>query len=149
MKPLHLGIAAALGLGVILVVVALQMQTPATAPRVGVEPQLAPTPLPTGQLLAIGTREAQDDLYCMGVIDAAHGGPEHASEPGAARWRNMMRAFALAGADKLIAARAATAETTFEIADAHHDQAARDLAEGTLRISLSTCERRGMALLPD
>jgi hypothetical protein len=97
--------------------------------------------------LTIGSKDAQDDLYCSGLIYAVHKANAHDSQSQAADKRRAdVIALAQAGIAKLKAEGAATDTTTALIADAHAAQASKDLDTASLRIPYETCVARADAL---
>jgi hypothetical protein len=97
-------------------------------------------------LLAVGSNDAKDDLYCSGLIFAAHRASADTLSEEAQKRRAHVVALASAGVEKLIAAKAAGASETAAIADAHAAKAAEDFAAGTPRITLEVCQERAAAL---
>lgn len=97
-------------------------------------------------LLAVGSDGAKDDLYCSGLIFAAHRASADTLSDEAQKRRAHVIGLASAGVEKLIAAKAAGATETGAIADAHAAKAAEDFAAGTPRITLEACQQRAAAL---
>jgi hypothetical protein len=108
-----------------------------------------PAAPPAADLLAVGSDDAKDDLYCSGLIFAAHrASADTLSDDEAQKRRDHVIALASAGVQKLMAAKAAGATETAAIADAHTAKAAKDFAAGTPRITLESCQERAAALPP-
>lgn len=107
----------------------------------------APNPAPA-DLLGLGPDEAKDDLYCSGMIFAAHRESADTLSDDAQKRRARVVALASAGVEKLIAAKAADATQTAAIADAHAAKAAEDIATGTPRLTVEACEQRASAQKP-
>ena len=103
------------------------------------------TPAPSDPL-ALGPQDAKDDLYCTGVLSAALDNVADRMSPEAATLRTQIVALAGAGVAKLIAAGAATPDTTAAISDAHAAQAKQDIAAGIPRLTLEACSSRAKAL---
>jgi hypothetical protein len=118
---------------------------PAEAPPAPVAaPEPAPA-LPAEPLLA-GSQEARDDLYCSGLIYAVHKASPHDSLSAAADTRRLNAiALAASGVARLKAERVAT-NAAAAIADAHSEQASKDLDASALRIPYETCVARADAL---
>lgn len=113
----------------------------------------APTPaLPTvptapGDLLAIGSDGAKDDLYCSGVIFAFHQTQPDAATDDAQARREAIVALAESGVGKLKSEGVAADAASASIADAHALKAAQDFDTQTLRISESDCLVRAAAVI--
>jgi hypothetical protein len=164
LRPLQIvGLLAVVGFGIKLVMLLTEPKRdpfhlpgamPLSAP---VEPALpeppmiappvaeAPNPVPA-DLLSLGSDEAKDDLYCSGLIFAAHRVSPDTLSDAAQERRAQVVALASAGVEKLIAAKAADAIQTGAIADAHAAKAAEDFAAGTPRLTLEACEQRATVL---
>jgi hypothetical protein len=97
--------------------------------------------------LSAGSTEARDDLYCQGLIFAAHISAIDLADPKERRRGLLSPALASAGADRLIKEGVATRETTAIFARAHTDVAVQDYAKGKPRIPLATCEARAETAL--
>jgi hypothetical protein len=108
-------------------------------------PSLPETPVvipPPLDLLIVGSDAARDDLYCSGIMFAAHraSGDEFSAEAQARRDRAI--ALAEAGVAKLLSEGAAQTGETGAIADVHSTRALDDFTAGTPRISVEECEAR-------
>lgn len=97
--------------------------------------------------LAIGPDDAKDDLYCSGLIYAAHRASADPTSPEAEARRNNVIALAEAGTGKLIAAGAADKTQSTAIADAHAAKAQSDFTNAAPRITLDACTARAAALV--
>ncbi len=109
----------------------------------------ATSPAPAGvaaDLLAVGSDDAKDDLYCSGLIFAAHRANADTLTAEAQTRRDQVIALASAGVEKLVAANAVAATETAAIADAHSAKAAEDFTAGTPRITLDACHHRAEAI---
>lgn len=111
-------------------------------PSAGVTPT---TPAPISDPLNVGSDDAKDDLYCSGVIFAAHRASQDTLSAEAQKRRDRVIALAERGTSKLVAAGAADATQTAAIADAHSEKAMQDYAAGSPRIPLNDCEARADA----
>jgi hypothetical protein len=163
LRPLQIvGLLAVLGFGTKLVLLLTEpkhdpFHLPGALPiSEPIQPRVAEPPATTANatnpattpadLLALGSDDAKDDLYCSGLIFAAHReGPDVVSDEAQERRANVV-ALASAGVEKLIAAKAADSSQTGAIADAHTAKATEDFAAGTPRITLDACEQRAAAL---
>lgn len=115
----------------------------ASAPAEGV-------PLPAGDLLALGSVGARDDLYCSAVIYNANPEVSDALAPvdEALLRKAQMMGFIIgeAGINRLISEGAAHATHARAIAEAYAVQVARDARSGSLRLSADTCLARAQAI---
>ncbi len=102
-------------------------------------PVVIPPPLDP---LIVGSDAARDDLYCSGIIFAAHRASGDEFSPEAQARRDRVIALAEAGVAKLLSEGAAQTGETAAIADAHSTRALDDFAVGTPRISVEECEAR-------
>lgn len=118
-----------------------------TPPQVIAPPDApaAPAATPISDPLAVGSDDAKDDLYCSGVIFAAHRASADAVSADARKRRDRVIALAERGTGKLVAAGVADSTQTAAIADAHAEKAQQDYAAGTPRIPLNDCETRADA----
>lgn len=107
-------------------------------------PPLAP------DLLAIGSQDARDDLYCSAVIYEANPDVSDALAPvdEALLRKAQMLGFIVgeSGINRLIAEGAAHATHARAIADAYAAQIEKDVRAGTTRISLEDCNQRAQAV---
>lgn len=98
---------------------------------------------PISDPLNVGPDDAKDDLYCSGIIFAAHrANPDDIASPEAQKRRDRVIALADRGTTKLVSAGVADATQTAAIADAHSEKAMQDYAAGNPRIPLADCEAR-------
>jgi hypothetical protein len=104
-----------------------------------------PPPANTDELVKIGSTDAQDDLYCSGLIAAAHGSTQYNDPADGQRQRDRIIALAERGTGKLLAAGAADKSQTAAIADAHGAKAMTDYGNGEPRIPFKDCEARADA----
>lgn len=117
-------------------------------PSPGAPAPTLPTPAaPGGDLLAIGSDGAKDDLYCSGVIFAFHQTQPDAATDDAQARREAIVALAEAGVGKLKTEGVATDATSAGIADAHALKAAQDFDAQTLRITEPDCLLRAAAVI--
>lgn len=111
------------------------------------EPEIPQGDSVLAEPLLIGSGDARDDLYCSGLLFAAHQASGDVFSDEAQRQRDRVIALSDAGVAKLIAEGVANASQTGAIANAHADLAAADLAAGMPRISIEECEVRGTKLI--
>jgi hypothetical protein len=97
--------------------------------------------------LLVGSADARDDLYCSGLLFAAHRETGDTLSAEASIRRERIIALADSGVEKLLASGAVDATQTGMVADAHAELAVSDFAAGTPRISVAECEVRGTRLL--
>lgn len=115
-------------------------------------PQAAPTvpPAPPADPLAVGSKEARDDLYCSAMIYEENPSPPNALNPidEAILRKAQMLGFIIgeAGINKLVEEKAAHATHAALISDAYAEQVAKDVAAKKPRISLDECNTRAKAL---
>ena len=123
-------------------------------------PQQAPAPtaypLPPGapplpdDLLAIGSQEAHDDLYCSALIYEENPDVSDALAPVDEALLRKAQALGFvigeAGINKLIAEKAAHATHARAIADAYAAQVEKDMRAKSVRISLDACNKRAAAV---
>jgi len=107
-----------------------------------------PSPNVPGYLLALGSEDARDDLYCSGLLYAAYGARGDSFSPEAQTQREQVVALAQSGVDKLVAEGVADRTRTAAIADAHSAEAAKDLAAGLPRMTIDACRARAILLPP-
>lgn len=110
-------------------------------------PECPEGPSVLAEPLLVGSSDARDDLYCSGLLFAAHRATADVLSEAAEARRNRVIALGDAGVEKLLAAGAVDATQTGMVADAHAELAAADFAAGTPRISVAECEVRGTRLL--
>jgi len=107
-------------------------------------PPLAP------DLLAIGSQEARDDLYCSAVIYNANPEVSDALAPvdEALLRKAQMMGFVVSesGINRLMEEKAAHATHARTIADAYAAQVEKDVRANTLRISADDCMKRAQAV---
>jgi hypothetical protein len=114
-------------------------------------PQLPPGAPPLApDLLAIGSQEARDDLYCSAVIYDANPEVSDALAPvdEALLRKAQMMAFVVgeSGINRLMEEKAAHATHARAIADAYAVQVEKDARASTLRISADDCMKRAQAV---
>ena len=101
-------------------------------------------------LLAIGSQDARDDLYCSAVIYDANPEVSDALAPvdEALLRKAQMMAFVVgeAGINRLMEEKAAHATHARAIADAYAVQVEKDAQANTLRISADDCLKRAQAV---
>lgn len=106
-------------------------------------------PLPA-DLLAVGSQEARDDLYCSALIYNANPDVSDALAPVDEALLRKAQALAFivgeAGINKLVEAKAIHATHARAIADAYAAQVEADMKTGTPRISLEACNARAAAV---
>ncbi|MEQ1753399.1 MAG: hypothetical protein ABL973_04635 [Micropepsaceae bacterium] len=117
--------------------------SPVTSPT----PAPVPDTTPIADPLSVGSQEAQDDLYCSGLIFAKHLETGDILSDDSRKRREQIVALAKSGYTRLVAERAVPATKISDIADAHTAQAQRDYAAGTPRIALEKCLER--AAIPE
>jgi hypothetical protein len=137
-----------------------QGESPAAAtaleqPAVTAAPPLPPgvPPLPA-DLLAVGSQEARDDLYCSALIYAANPDVSDALAPvdEALLRKAQTLGFIIgeAGINKLVEAKAIHATHARAVADAYAAQVAKDEKAGAPRLALEACNARAAAVpLPE
>jgi hypothetical protein len=116
-----------------------------------VTPVEAPAPQPVADPLSAGSQSAKDDLYCAGVILAAHPQPLESVVPVESaiimRAENRALALSIAGTGKLIDEKITTAPQAGVFADAHAEVAVKDSIARKTRIPLEDCEKRADKLM--
>ena len=132
--------------------VAAPETAPAQAPEAAGLPAGAP-PLPA-DLLAVGSQQARDELYCQALIYAENPDVSDALAPVDEAQLRKRQALGFiigeAGINKLVEEKAAHATHARAIADAYAAQVAKDLKAGAPRISLDDCNARARAVpLPE
>ncbi len=109
--------------------------------------EAAPPPIPNP--LEIGSQDARDDLYCAGLIFAAHPEPMNAPVPVEHAQILRIHGFALGlsleGASKLIAEGVALPVQTGDVGAAWGDLAYDEYEAGSPRIPVETCLERARA----
>jgi hypothetical protein len=130
-------------------VVAMTDAAAEPAPPAG--PQLPPGMPPLApDLLAIGSQDARDDLYCAAVIYDANPDVSDALAPvdEALLRKAQMLGFIVgeSGINKLMNEQAAHATHARAIADAYAVQVEKDSRANTLRISNDDCVKRAQAI---
>jgi hypothetical protein len=130
-------------------VVAMTDAAAEPAPPAG--PQLPPGVPPLApDLLAIGSQDARDDLYCAAVIYDANPDVSDALAPvdEALLRKAQMLGFIVgeSGINKLMNEQAAHATHARAIADAYAVQVEKDSRANTLRISNDDCVKRAQAI---
>jgi len=121
------------------------------APASVTTPQLPPgaPPLPP-DLMAIGSQEARDDLYCSAMIYNANPDVSDALAPvdEALLRKAQMMGFVVgeSGINRLISEKAAHATHARAIAEAYAAQVDKDVRANTPRISLDDCMARAHAV---
>lgn len=127
-----------------------------TAPQVApATPQLPPgaPPLPP-DLMAVGSQEARDDLYCSALIYNANPDLSDALAPVDEALLRKAQALGFiigeAGINLIVTAKAAHATHARALADAYAAQVEKDVAAGRPRIPLDECNKRAAAIpLPE
>ncbi len=109
--------------------------------RLPVMPAIIQPPLDP---IIVGSDAARDDLYCSGIVYAAHRASGDEISPEAQVRRDRVVALAEAGVAKLIREGAATSNDTAAIADANAARALDDYAAGIPRISEAECLARSL-----
>ncbi len=122
-----------------------------TAPAKPAGPQLPPGAPPLApDLLAIGSQEARDDLYCSAVIYDANPEVSDALAPvdEALLRKAQMMGFIVgeSGINRLMGEKAAHATHARAIADAYAAQVEKDARANALRISADACMKRAQAV---
>jgi hypothetical protein len=130
-------------------VVAMKDAAAEPAPPAG--PQLPPGVPPLApDLLAVGSQDARDDLYCAAVIYDANPDVSDALAPvdEALLRKAQMLGFIVgeSGINKLMNEQAAHATHARAIADAYAVQVEKDSRANTLRISNDDCVKRAQAI---
>ncbi len=130
---------------------ALAVEAPPAAPA-----PAAVNPLPSGapplapDLLAIGSQDARDDLYCSAMIYNANPDVSDALAPvdEALLRKAQMLGFIVgeAGINRLMEEKAAHATHARAIADAYAAQVSKDVHANAPRISLDACVLRAQAV---
>lgn len=131
--------------------VSASMAAPPAEPAPPAGPQLPPGAPPLApDLLAIGSQEARDDLYCSAVIYDANPEVSDALAPvdEALLRKAQMMAFVVgeSGINRLMEEKAAHATHARAIADAYAVQVEKDARANTLRISADDCMKRAQAV---
>jgi hypothetical protein len=127
------------------------MTGPAAEPAPPAGPQLPPGVPPLApDLLAIGSQDARDDLYCAAVIYDANPEVSDALAPvdEALLRKAQMLGFIIgeSGLNKLMAEKAAHATHARAIGDAYAAQVEKDSRANTLRISNDECVKRARVI---
>lgn len=114
------------------------------------------SPLPPGipplpaDLLAVGSQEARDDLYCSALIYAENPDLSDALAPvdEALLRKAQTLGFIIgeAGINKLVEAGAVHATHARAVSDAYAAQVEKDMRAKTVRISLDDCNKRARAV---
>jgi len=99
------------------------------------------TPPPLDPLIA-GSDEARDDLYCSGLVYAAHRTMADELSPEAQARRVLIIALDEAGAAKLRAEGIVDPAQIVEIANAQGDAGFAEFEAGIARLSVADCEAR-------
>lgn len=122
-------------------------ETPSVATSYELPPGAPPLP---ADLLAVGSQEARDDLYCSALIFDANPDVSDALAPVDEALLRKAQALGFivgeAGINKLVEAKAAHATHARAIADAYAAQVEKDTRAGTPRISLDACNARAAAV---
>lgn len=127
------------------------MTAPPVDPAPPARPQLPPGAPPLApDLLAIGSQEARDDLYCSAVIYNANPEVSDALAPvdEALLRKAQMMGFVIgeSGINRLMEEKAAHATHARAIADAYAAQVDKDARANALRISADDCMKRAQAV---
>jgi hypothetical protein len=113
------------------------------------QPVVAPPP-PPGDPLAVGTRDARDDMYCSALIYYENPDVSDALAPvdEALLRKAQMLGFLIgeAGINKLVEEKAAHATHARMISEAYAAQVAKDMKAKSPRLSVDACTKRAAAL---
>ena len=129
----------------------IALEASPAAPAPVASPQLPPGAPPLApDLLAIGSQEARDDLYCSAMIYNANPDVSDALAPvdEALLRKAQMMGFVIgeSGINRLMAEKAAHATHARAIAEAYAAQVDKDVRANTPRISLDDCMARAHAV---
>ena len=106
-------------------------------------------PLPS-DLLAVGSQQARDELYCSALIYAENPDVSDALAPVDEAQLRKRQALGFiigeAGINRIVSEKAAHATHARALADAYAAQVAKDLKAGAPRISLEDCNTRARAI---
>jgi len=120
---------------------------PAAATTYQLPPGAPPLP---ADLLAVGSQDARDDLYCSALIYDANPDVSDALAPVDEALLRKAQALGFivgeAGINKLVEAKTIHATHARAIADAYAAQVEKDVRAGTPRIPLDTCNARAAAI---
>lgn len=124
---------------------------PAPATTYALPPGAPPLP---ADLLAVGSQEARDDLYCSALIYQANPDLSDALAPVDEALLRKAQALGFiigeAGINLMVTEQAAHATHARALSDAYAAQVDKDVAAGKPRISLEECNRRAAAIpLPE
>ncbi len=129
---------------------------PATTAQLTVQEQPAAAPQPPGvpplpaDLLAVGTQDARDDLYCSALIYEENPDLSDALAPVDEALLRKAQALGFiigeAGINKMVEAKAIHATQARAISDAYAAQVEKDMRAKTVRISLADCNTRAAAV---
>lgn len=132
--------------------------TPVSATMTAAEPAPAPpaSNLPAGvpplpaDLLAVGSQQARDELYCSALIYAENPDVSDALAPVDEAQLRKRQALGFiigeAGINRMVSEQAIHATHARAIADAYAAQVEKDLKAGTPRVSLDDCNTRARAV---
>lgn len=130
--------------------------TPAATAQLTAQEQPAATPQPPGvpplpdDLLAIGTQEARDDLYCSALIYAENPDLSDALAPVDEALLRKAQALGFiigeAGINKMVEAKAIHATQARALSEAYAGQVEKDMRAKAVRISLADCNKRAAAV---
>lgn len=125
------------------------VETAAPAETSTLPPSPGPAPVEAPVIadpLAIGSQAAKDDLYCAGVLMAAHPQPLEAVIPVEAavimQAQNRAMTLGLAGTGKMIDEGVIIATQAADVSNAWYDVAAKDFADKKPRLDEETCSKR-------
>lgn len=127
----------------------LASSEPAPVPQVANELPAAAPPLPA-DLLAVGSQQARDELYCQALIYAENPDVSDALAPVDEAQLRKRQALGFiigeAGINRMVAEKAVHATHARAIADAYAAQVDKDLKANTPRITLDDCNARARAI---
>lgn len=128
----------------------------ATAQLTAQEQPAVPAPQPAGvpplpdDLLAVGSQEARDDLYCSAVIYAENPDLSDALAPVDEALLRKAQALGFiigeAGINKMVEAKAIHATQARALSEAYAGQVEKDMRAKSLRIPLADCNKRAAAV---
>ena len=129
---------------------------PAATAQLTTQEQPAAAPQPAGvpplpnDLLAVGSQEARDDLYCSAVIYAENPDLSDALAPVDEALLRKAQALGFiigeAGINKMVEAKAIHATQARALSEAYAGQVEKDMRAKTLRIPLAACNTRAAAV---
>jgi hypothetical protein len=121
-----------------------------TTPAPAADPLPPGIPPPPVDLLAVGSQEARDDLYCSALIYAENPDLSDALAPVDEALLRKAQALGFiigeAGINKLVEANAVHATHARAVADAYAAQVEKDMRAHATRLSLDACNARARAV---